>query len=195
MDTNRVAEALHAERTVPRECIVLRDQHVGESVPRHVDELEVRVIPVANGKGTERAERSPPGIEGALVKPRRGGREFDQIQVAVSCHIHELLAAATDRGQRWPSPHDFRRPEPAVAQVGLVKPGVSLFGEHARDTLAVEIDPAIPVAVDPPRQVCHAARVDILRLVALVLRILQGARRVGQFERRQRLLEIAAVGL
>ena len=163
------------------------------AVAGQVDELEVRVVPVpGSGSDAKGRERLPALVLGALEEAGRGPAELDEVELPVAGEVEELLPAAArarhGRWRRWRDQLRAARTSP-VAQVRLVEPGVGLLGEDAGDALAVEVDPLVARAVEAE------GRFSRLSGSTSWTRFVDHRLGVVELERRQRLLEVGAVGL
>jgi len=100
------------------------------AVAGQINEAQVGVLPVDVRQADEAAESIPASIFSAREESRRGRIEIDEIEVAVTGEIEELLPPATQRRQRGTRRYLFDRTELAFAKIVLVVPGIGLFAEH-----------------------------------------------------------------
>ena len=137
------SESVLGQRLMPGEDLVFGDQDIGMSIPRQVDELEIRVVPGQVGQRREGGELIPALVLGALEEAGRGPAELDQVELPVAGQVQELLLVAAQRRRRGDAGHQLQRPELALAQARLVEPGIGLLGQDAGNALPVEVDPLV----------------------------------------------------
>src|SRR5262249_9899601 len=167
------AEALFSERGVPDESVVFGDEHIGVAVTVQIDELEVRVAHVEVQARGEGAEWLPTLRVIVFIQAGGGAFRDNHVRLAVAGQVHELRATAQDdvgfegdgfeRGEL--RLHDFA----AVGQldgdrapVALVEPGAGRLGEDTGDAFAVQVGPAVRVAVQADGKIFEALRINIL---------------------------------
>ncbi len=147
-------EAVLAQRAVPDEGLVLGHHEVGQPVPGEIEEANIRVVPRHVRRRRERPEGVPVVFPGSFDDAGQLRVGDDDVQVPVAREIHEAMGAPLgDRRTRRHGPHHAEASAPEVA---LVRPGARLLGEHARQALAVEIDPLMGGAPDALRKVLEA---------------------------------------
>ena len=180
-DPPRCAETALGERLVPGDGAVRGQQRVGVPVAVEVDEAQVGVVPADRRELLERAERLPVAVVGALVEARARAVVAHEVEPAVAVEVDEAAAR-----ERRLARHRLERTEPGVAEVALVEPGARLFGEHAGEAFAVEVDPAVGRPVDARGEVLEVGVRELAhRLVDLRTAVLE-------LERRQRPAQVAA---
>src|SRR5258708_17605669 len=130
------------------------------AVTGKVDESEIGVAPRQIGQRAEWNEGIPVLVFGALEKPGCGSLQRNQVELSVAGQIEELLPARTQLGQRRPARHGLHGTAAAVAETGLVLPGIALFGEDARDAFPVQIDPLILRPIEPIRTDLHTVTTE-----------------------------------
>ena len=194
-DALRGTEASLSKRLVPNEDVTLADQEISVTVARQVDEFQVGVVEREIGQRSERLERRPAKVCGALEVAGCAAAELHHIQLAIAGQVEQLLAALQvgwigqrrQRLERTETRLVTCFPGRAIgaggaeqgADVALVKPSACLLGEDAREAFAIEISPLVLAAVEPDGQVLEALRVDLANFV------LNQGLAVGEIERRQ----------
>ena len=142
------AEAVLAERRIPRERVVLGDQNVGVAVAGEVHELAGSGRSQSRlGSERERAGTAPSPSSSCARRSPGGAVEVDEIELAVACEIEELPAAPAGPAAGWRVATFHRREcgrnrlparlsvKAERAQVALVEPATGLPGENARRRL------------------------------------------------------------
>ena len=121
-----------------------------------IEELEIGIVPVEVGQGSERGKLFPVLIVSALIKARHRTAQIDQIELTVASQIHKLLPSAIQISQRRFICKQLKWTEFSSALVWLVEPGICLFRENARKTFAIEVYPSITHAVQTDWQIFEA---------------------------------------
>ena len=121
------------QRGVPSEHVTFGDQHIGDAVAGQIDEAEVGVVPIQYRTFAERSEPGPAFFQRPAVKAGRARAEVDEVQVAVTGDIHQVLQPALLSCCRGLGPHRLDRAEPPLAEIVLVQPRTALRGEDTRD--------------------------------------------------------------
>nr|WP_236038301.1 hypothetical protein [Ktedonobacter robiniae] len=78
------------------------------------------------------------------------------------------------------------------AEVAFVEPRSSLFGQHAREPLAIKVNPLILCTVNADRQICQALTAQFAQFAQFRL---DGGVAVGELERGERRREIVSTCL
>ena len=86
-----------------------------------------------------------------LIKSCLPGFELNQIQIAVAHDIQQLLRSTCQRAQGRLFRDQFGRSKAPVAQIPFGTPARTLLRQHAGDTNAIEIEPAIVFAINSLR--------------------------------------------
>ena len=187
-------EALLGVRFVPGgEGLIFRDEHVGMAIAGEVDEAQIGILPVECWEGSGTCGIGPIRHRRCEKEPRSRRAEIHEVEIAVSGEIQKLLTPAVQRSERRTRRHAFDGPEAPFAEVLLVKPGVGFFGKHAGDAFAVEVDPAVAVAVDAGRKIFKAGGVDFLKRKLVERQIVERADRIFEFELRQGTFEVGRI--
>src|SRR5262249_1032084 len=108
-----------------------------------VEESQVRIVPVDVRQRAKSDEWIPAAVLRAREVSGHAARVLHEVEVAVAAEVHELLHTAAELGGRRQRALERRPSKLAVARVGLVVPSALFGDEHARDPLAVQIDPLV----------------------------------------------------
>jgi hypothetical protein len=93
IDFFSLVESVLGQGGMVGEDVVFRDQDVGMTVARQINEALVRVVPSQVGQGAKRGEGRPTAIVSSLVEAGCRAAEIDNIDAAIASEIEKLVGS------------------------------------------------------------------------------------------------------